>query len=286
MKKLLLFIVWMCFNLLSLHAQRFNKSIPSTTKIYNEEGKVQMLIAYNPACSCKTYSEFYSDGKLYAKRMFKLTDKGEVVDGEDVTYLRDGSIKIYKLWQDALPVGRFYFNHDNGNLEHEEFYEGRYKTGTWKYFDEFGKLLREKVYEPNKTLWNSKKDDAVYKYYQNGTVARTEKLTAGTQKIDGKKVAVPGSVAVTTTDGKKLYELKCKTCHAFDANGYGPSLTSFSKNRSKEWLVKWITDAQKLVDIGDADALELYKKWNNKRHPSQSLLTRQQVQAIIGYLKL
>src|SRR5690606_29736341 len=127
----------------------------------NEQGKVQMQIYYNPACDCKVYTEHYNDGKLYAKRTFKLFDKGEMIDGEDITYFYDGSIKIYRNWKDALPVGRFYYKHDNGKLEHEEFYEGKYKSGTWKYYDPFGRLIREQIYTPQKTLWNSKKDVAV-----------------------------------------------------------------------------------------------------------------------------
>src|SRR5690606_5294572 len=94
----------------------------------------------------------------------------------DITYFYDGSIKIYRNWKDALPVGRFYYKHDNGKLEHEEFYEGKYKSGTWKYYDPFGRLIREQIYTPQKTLWNSKKDVAVYKYYRNGVLYKTEKI--------------------------------------------------------------------------------------------------------------
>ena len=269
-------------------AQKLNLHIPSTTKIYNEEGKVQMLISYNPACACKVYSEFYNDGKLYAQRTFKLLEKGEVVDGEDVTYFRDGSIKIYKLWKDALPVGRFYFNHDDGKLEHEEFYEGKYKSGTWKYYDAFGRLIREQIYEPDKTLWNSKKDYATYKYYTNGVLTRTEKITNGIKTVGGKKLTASPAAGpvITTKDGKELFRLKCSVCHAPEKNGYGPALVNFHKNRTNAWLLKWIKNAQQLLDAEDKDALELYKLWGNKKHPIQEKLNKEQIQAIIHYLKL
>jgi len=286
MKKVLCLLIILFYNSLHLQAQRFNKNIPSTTKIYNEEGKVIMLIAYDPGCSCKTYTEFFSDGKIFAKRVFKLTEKGEKVDGEDVTYFHDGSIKIYRNWKDALPVGRFYFNHDNGNLEHEEFYEGEYKTGTWKYYDAFGHLIREKIYEPQKTLWNSKKDIAVYKYYQNGQLTRTEKVQGGIKNVNGKKSAVAGSVKVKATDGKTLYELRCKACHDPQKDGYGPAVINFSKNRSNVWLFNWIKDAQKLIDAGDKDAVTIFKKWGNKPHFPQTQLSDEQIQAIIKYLNL
>lgn len=269
-------------------AQKRNLNVPSTTKIYNEEGKVQMLITYNPACACKVYSEFYNDGKLYAKRTFKLIEKGEVVDGEDVTYFRDGSIKIYKLWQDALPVGRFYFNNDDGKLEHEEFYEGKYKSGTWKYYDDFGRLIREQIYEPDKTLWNSKKDHATYKYYTNGVLSRTEKITNGIKTIRGKKVAATPAAGpvITTKDGKELFRLKCSVCHTADKDSYGPALINFNRNRTNAWLLKWIKDAQQLLDEGDKGALTIHRQWGNKKHPVQEKLNQEQIQAIINYLKL
>lgn len=245
-----------------------------------------MLIFYNPACSCKTYSEFYGDGTLYAKRVFKILEKGEVVDGEDITYFKDGSIKIYRNWQDALPVGRFYFNHDNGKLEHEEFYEGKYKAGTWKYYDNIGRIIREQIYEPNITIWNSKKDDAVYKYYQNGMLTRSERVTRGNRTVGGKKVTTVGSVAVAATDGQTLYNLKCKACHAVDADGYGPALKNFNRKRTDSWLNKWISNAEELIAAGDKDALAIYKQWGNKKHPAQTKLTNEQIQAIIKYLKL
>jgi len=267
-------------------AQPHNRNIPKTTKVYNEQGKVQMQIYYNPACDCKVYTEHYNDGKLYAKRTFKLFDKGEMIDGEDITYFYDGSIKIYRNWKDALPVGRFYYKHDNGKLEHEEFYEGKYKSGTWKYYDPFGRLIREQIYTPQKTLWNSKKDVAVYKYYRNGVLYKTEKINGGIKTVAGKKVAKTGTVKITTQDGKKLYQLKCKACHAIDKNGYGPSVGSFRKS-SHKWLMAWIKDYEELIDAGDPHAVQLFKQWRNKKHTKmKDVLTDKQIQAIIKYLKL
>lgn len=271
-----------------LFAQR-NKDMASTTKIYNEEGKVQMEIAYNPACQCKTYTEFYRDGKVLAKRYFKITEHGEKVDGEDITYFRDGSIKAYRNWKDALPVGRFYFNHDDGSLEHEEFYEGQHKSGTWKYYDDFGHLIREQIYEPKTTLWNSKKDNAVYKYYRNGEIIKTEKLHNGLKSVDASQKIIATNtkpVSIQATDGKKLFELRCQACHSLDKTGYGPAVKDFGKKHTNEWLYRFIKDAQALADDGDKDAIAILKQWNNKKHPVQQMLDKDQVQAIIKYLKL
>ncbi len=272
---------------LTTQAQQENKGIPSTMKIYNEEGKVQMTITYNPACNCKIYSEFFSDGKLLAKRTFKVEGNKEIVDGEDITYFRDGSIQIYKLWKDALPVGRFYFNHDDGRLEHEELYEGKYKAGTWKYYDNFGRILREQIYESNVTFWNSKKDKATYKYYQNGALIRTERLQNGMSSSNNntsqaKSVAAP---TITATDGKTLFQLKCKACHDPIHNGYGPALKNFNKTRSEAWLFQWVKNAEELLLIEDKAAKQLHEEWGNKKHPIQLKLNDEQIRAIIKYVK-
>lgn len=282
MKPILVLLFLLAYSIVA-SAQTDTKGLPSTTKIYNEEGKVQMTIFYNPSCQCKTYSEFFGDGKLLAKRVFKLVDGKEVVDGEDITYFHDGSIQAYKKWKDALPDGRFYFNHEDGRLEHEEFYDGKYKTGTWKYYDAFGRLVREQIYEPRTTLWNSKKDNATVKYYQNGTVVKTEKVKGTT--LSGSNATTPSPAVITTVDGASLFRLKCKACHDPESPSYGPAVKSFHKKRKEAWLYQWVRNADELVAAGDKDALALYQQWNNKKHPSQTKLTDEQIKAILSYLK-
>src|SRR5690606_33199929 len=125
-----------------------------STRVYSEDGHLQMLIHYDPACSCRTYNEFFPDVQVYAKRTFKVAAQSEFIDVEDITYFHDGTIQHYKLWKNTLPFGRAYSNYENGQLEHEEFYAGKYKSGTWKYFNRNGKLIREINYPEGKVLWN------------------------------------------------------------------------------------------------------------------------------------
>jgi antitoxin component YwqK of YwqJK toxin-antitoxin module len=264
-----------------------NRNINSITRIYSEDGYLQMTIAYEPACTCKTYTEFYSDGKIFAKRTFKLTEKGEYIDGDDITYYHDGSIKIYKFWKNTVPDGRAYTNYENGKLEHEEFYVDKYKSGTWKYYNKKGELIKELVYEPRKTSWNSKKEDVTMRYYADGKLSYSEVYDNG-KKIQstkkGGEVLLVGK-APETTDGKQLFVLKCSACHSEDKDGFGPALKDVTKKRNNEWLFMMIKNGQKLVDEGDKDAVALYNKWRKMKHPNMEKLSNKQIQAIIDYLK-
>jgi antitoxin component YwqK of YwqJK toxin-antitoxin module/cytochrome c551/c552 len=263
-----------------------NKNIYSTTRVYTEDGKLQMLIAYDPKCSCRTYTEYYHDGKVYAHRTFKVTEKGEYIDGDDVTYYPDGSIKIYKSWKNAIPDARAYSKYEDGQLEHEEFYTGKYKSGIWKYYNKKGELVKELVYEPGKTLWNSKKENYTAKYYSTGSVAYTEvykdgKKISSTEK--GSRVVV--SKGTNIVDGKALFTLKCAACHAADKDGFGPALGGVTTKRNREWLYLMIRNGMKLVDQGDKDAVALYNTWRKIKHPNMEKLSNKQIQAIIDHLK-
>lgn len=262
-----------------------------TTTVYSEDGKLQMLIVYDPACPCRTYTEYYPDGKIFAKRVFKVTDKGEFVHGEDLSYYHDGSIKTYKLWEYAVPEGRAYSNYENGKLEHEEFYNNRQKTGSWKYFSSNGELLREYLYEGYSNAWNSKADNVTVRHYNSGRLAYTEiykkgKLIQSDRRVVSTKgVTVAAGRDSSITDGKKLFEMKCAVCHSFDKDGYGPSLGNVIQRRSVPWLRQMIYNGMKLVEDGDKTALALYNKYGKKKHLNFEYLTAKQVQAIIDFLK-
>lgn len=240
-----------------------------------------MIITYNPGCSCRTYTEFYTDGVIFAERTFKVTDKGEYIDGEDKNLFHNGKIKDYKFWKNTLPFGRAYSNYENGQLEHEEFYEGKYKSGIWKYFDPSGNLVKEIIYPPNTTLWNSKKDIATMRRYANGKMIATEAMT-GKSTVAKRKDTLFNLAAIT--DGQKLFTLRCAACHAFDKDGYGPMLKGITKKRDNYWLSRWITDASNLIADGDRDAISIAKKWNNKKHLSENF-SKEQMAALIGYIK-
>ena len=263
-----------------------NKNMFSTTKVYTEDGKLQMLIAYDPKCSCRTYTEYYHDGKVYAHRTFTVTDKGEYIDGEDITYYPDGSIKIYKSWKNSLPDGKHYSKYENGQVEHEEFYSGKYKSGTWKYYNKKGELVKELVYEPGKTLWNTKKENYTAKYYSTGSLVYSEVYKEGKKISSTEKSSQSlASKGTNISDGKALFALKCAACHAADKDGYGPALKGVADRRKSNWLYLMIKNGMQLVEDGDKDAVELYNKWQKRKHPNMEKLSNEQISAIITYIK-
>lgn len=277
-----------------LHCQK--KNVPSTTNVYSEDGQLQLRIQYDPGCSCKTYSEFYHDGKLLAKKTFRVTEQKEYVDGEEISYYRDGTIKSFKIWKNAFPDGRAYQNHENGKLAAEQFYAGRFKTGTWRYFDRNGQLIRELSYEPGKTLWNAKADNVTVKYYANNKLSYKEVLIAGKKQksevLDSSGYRLVKSVAKKTVhlkqdniSGKTLFESKCALCHSAAKPGYGPALAGVTSRHTADWLRRWIRNGMQLVAQEDKDAMTLYSKWNMKSHPVFEQLSEFQVQSLIDYLK-
>jgi mono/diheme cytochrome c family protein len=263
-----------------------NQNAFTTTNIYNEEGKLQMVIAFDPVCMCRTYTEFYHSGKVLAKRKFNVTEKGEYIDGEDLTYSPDGGIKAYKLWKNAVPEGRAYSNFENGKLEHEEFFANKQKTGTWKYYNLKGDLVREEIYVPGKNSWNTKKDWVTKNFYADGKLAYWEIYENG-KKIRSSQKGAKGLVANPTeiADGKQLFGLKCSACHNFETDSYGPSLKGVVQKRNKDWLFMMVKNGAELVDSGDKLAVELFNKYRKMRHPSMSKLSNPQIQAIIDYVK-
>jgi len=278
------------FCVMMMSVSQAQQGVSKTTRVYNEEGKLQMLITYSPSCSCRTYTEYYSNGKIYAKRVFKVVDKGEFIDGEDLTFHPDSSIKAYKLWKNALPEGRAYTTYDNGSVEYEEFYEGKYKTGTWKHFDRNGALLKEQLFTGKNNSWNSKKDDVTIKYYKAGRLLYTEVLKDGKLvSTDKKQIKVisktPPAHNPEMVDGKKLFAAKCAACHSMEKDGYGPSLKDITRRRSNEWLKQMIANGMKLVEAGDKDAVAIYNRYGQKKHMNMEYLTAKQVAAIIDYLK-
>lgn len=260
---------------------------PSTMKIYNEQGAVQMIIHYNPGCQCKTYTEYYGDGKMLAKRTFKVDGKKEFVDGEEAEYYPDGSLKFSKQWKDAVPEGRAFYNHANGKLLREEFYADKCKSGTWRTFDKDGFLIKEQTFADGKTAWNSKADHCVTKLYVNNKLTATETIVGGKKG----KTAISDSnyyramTAASNVDGAALFKQKCGICHAADKEGVGPALKGVYGKRKEGWLQQMIVDGQGLVASGDKDAVALFNKYRRMKHPAYPKLTKPQVDALMGYLK-
>jgi len=83
--------------------------------------------------------------------------------------------------------------------------------------------------------------------------------------------------------GKALFENNCSTCHSFQQNGIGPTLSGVTHHVETEWIRNFIKDPAKIIASGDSRALSLVE--NYKTHmPSFSGFSEEELDAILSYL--
>jgi cytochrome c2 len=78
-------------------------------------------------------------------------------------------------------------------------------------------------------------------------------------------MAVVLTFLISTTkaqDGEQLFQ-QCKACHSIGQGKLlGPDLLDMSKRRDAVWLKNFIKSSQTMVKIGDAQAVEVFEKFN------------------------
>lgn len=88
-------------------------------------------------------------------------------------------------------------------------------------------------------------------------------------------------------DGQKLFRQNCAVCHALTTTPIvGPGLTGvMSRVPSKEWMHKWIKNADAMKKSGDPYATKIDKE-NTGTMTVFSFLSDDQVDAIIDYISV
>ena len=82
----------------------------------------------------------------------------------------------------------------------------------------------------------------------------------------------------------------CKSCHdTGDKKKVGPGLKGITDRASKEWLTKWLEDAQAVWDANDSYALDLKRRVKKEGKPKPThkppvKLNTEQVTDVIDYL--
>lgn len=85
--------------------------------------------------------------------------------------------------------------------------------------------------------------------------------------------------------GKATFNSKCTLCHTIGGGKkIGPDLKGVTQRRSEDWLVKFISDPDKMFSEKDPIAMDLLKEFNGVKMPNQGL-TPDQVADAIAYLK-
>ena len=98
---------------------------------------------------------------------------------------------------------------------------------------------------------------------------------------------IQASAAPTDPDalrGKLDFESKCLACHSMgEGRKLGPDLAGVTRNRSEDWLRRWMKEPEKMLQT-DATAKALLKEYNNIPMPNQNL-TDAEVRQYLKYFQ-
>lgn len=257
-------------------------------KTYYKSGQLKMEKKFEKSCNCDKVTEYYESGKVRSTKTYLHSGPFNTqLDSADILYFENGTIQIYYFWKDGAPSGRIYCNFADGKLSYEKFYDNKFKKGTWKIYNQDGTLKEEEIFTDNKTPWDSNDDYATYKYYFKNKLAYTVELIAGkkTNMIIMDKDSYDNLLASQPPTGQKIFTQNCASCHNENMDMVGPKMKGVAKIRTNEWLTSMIINGEALVESGDKDAVALYKNYYNVQHPNFERLSKDEVTAIIEYLK-
>ena len=90
--------------------------------------------------------------------------------------------------------------------------------------------------------------------------------------------------AQTAAGGEAIFQLKCAGCHTIGGGRLvGPDLKGVTALRDRAWLVRFITEPDKVLAAGDLVATALLQESDNVRMPNLGL-PADQAAAVIAYL--
>jgi mono/diheme cytochrome c family protein len=91
--------------------------------------------------------------------------------------------------------------------------------------------------------------------------------------------------ALAAPDGKALFQSNCASCHNPIKDATGPALKNVDKTwPSKDWVYGWVHNSSAVIASGDKFANDLYNKWNKTQMTAFPQLSKDEIDAIIGYV--
>ena len=84
--------------------------------------------------------------------------------------------------------------------------------------------------------------------------------------------------------GETLFNNYCKVCHAVDKQVIGPALAGVYERLEIPWITAFVQNSQKVIESGDAYAVQTYEQYNKTQMPSHDL-SDDEVLAILSYVK-
>ncbi len=88
----------------------------------------------------------------------------------------------------------------------------------------------------------------------------------------------------TMDNGKRIFDTKCSPCHTIGAGTrVGPDLKGVTGLRSRDWLVNFISNPEKMFQAGDPIAKGLLSKFGGFKMPDLGL-SQQEISNVLSYI--
>ncbi|MCS6895241.1 MAG: cytochrome c [Bacteroidia bacterium] len=88
----------------------------------------------------------------------------------------------------------------------------------------------------------------------------------------------------TSEKGKTIFNQRCAACHKLEQKLIGPPLARISERRSEAWFVKFVSNSQAFIQSGDAQAVAVFKEYNQQIMPPFTDLSEADIKSIWSYL--
>jgi cytochrome c2 len=98
--------------------------------------------------------------------------------------------------------------------------------------------------------------------------------------VESELKAAQGSI----DSGKTIFETKCSPCHTIGSGTrVGPDLKGVTDLRSRDWLVNFISNPEKMFQAGDSTAKSLLTKFGGIKMPDLGL-SQQEISDVLTYI--
>lgn len=88
-----------------------------------------------------------------------------------------------------------------------------------------------------------------------------------------------------SSEGKDIFAGNCKACHSIGGGDIiGPDLAGVTDRRDAEWIKNFITNSQKMVNEGDAQAVKVFNKYKKIAMPSHNF-SKDQLNSLVNYME-
>lgn len=96
----------------------------------------------------------------------------------------------------------------------------------------------------------------------------------------------PGSADTASAEkGKEIFNNQCSICHTIGGGKkIGPDMKGVTERRPREWLVKYISNPEKMFEEGDPIAKKLMEESGGVKMPNLGL-SEEQVSDVLAYIK-